>query len=177
MPRPLTRAAALAALLAASVGHAQDGAFDGPRIAAIVGVDETDSAPGRGAQSGFLYGAGLGYDRTLGAFVLGAEADVVGSQAATVEAGFVSAADRYITAAVRAGYLVTPRVLTFARGGIANARFSTSAGAFDQTGFTVGGGAEIAVSGNVFVRGEYRYSDYGSVLRGQQYSASLGWRF
>lgn len=173
------RFAAIAAalvMLPASAG-AQDSAFDGPRVGAIVGIDETDAAPGLGARSGLLYGVQLGYDRDLGGFVLGAEADIAASDARTETPAFTSEADRYLSAAVRAGFKLADPLLVYARGGIANTRISTSLGRFDQTGFTVGGGAEYAVAGRFYVRGEYRYSDYGSTLRGQQYVVGLGFRF
>lgn len=172
----LTATAAMLAVLPAAA-NAQDSAFEGPRVGAIVGIDETDAAPGLGARSGLLYGVQLGYDRDFGGFVLGAEADIAASDARTETPTFTSNADRYVSAAVRAGFKLADPLLVYARSGVANARISTSLGRFDQTGFTVGGGAEYAVTDRLYLRGEYRYSDYGSTLRGQQYMAGLGFRF
>jgi outer membrane autotransporter protein len=80
----------------------------------------------------------------------------------------------------RAGYLVTPTFLVYGTGGFAervidatvtcNGNFSprcfdneseTFAGHL-QAGWTVGAGIEWKVVNDVLVRGEYRYSDYGS---------------
>jgi outer membrane immunogenic protein len=81
---------------------------------------------------------------------------------------------------LRAGYLVLPTVLAYGTGGIAFQRISASmacAGAtspaclFDhmetqsQTlwGYTVGGGLEWRVAQNWLLRGEYRYSNFGTM--------------
>jgi outer membrane autotransporter protein len=80
----------------------------------------------------------------------------------------------------RAGYLVTPRFLVYGTGGFAERMIDASATCngiyspwcFDnesqtyanhlQAGWTVGGGIEWKMLNNVLLRGEYRYSDYGS---------------
>ena len=81
---------------------------------------------------------------------------------------------------LRAGYLVVPTVLAYGTGGIAFQRISATmacAGAtspaclFDhmetqsQTlwGYTVGGGLEWRVAQNWLLRGEYRYSNFGTM--------------
>jgi opacity protein-like surface antigen len=80
----------------------------------------------------------------------------------------------------RAGYLATPGFLVYGTGGFAermidanvtcigltspwckNNESQTYAGHL-QAGWTVGGGVEWKVLNNVVLRGEYRYSDYGS---------------
>jgi outer membrane immunogenic protein len=86
------------------------------------------------------------------------------------------------SARVRAGYLVTPSTLLYVTGGAAWLNFrSTSscalapAGSCTPTvsplsitnettklGWTIGGGGEVRVSSNWFLRGEYRYADFGT---------------
>ncbi len=80
----------------------------------------------------------------------------------------------------RLGYLVTPAFLLYGTGGLAERMIDanvTCSGATSpwcasdhnqtfsnhmQTGWTVGGGLEWKALNNVVLRGEYRYSDYGT---------------
>jgi outer membrane immunogenic protein len=81
---------------------------------------------------------------------------------------------------LRAGYLVLPTVLAYGTGGIAFQRISTTlactgatspACLFDHAetqndtlwGYTVGGGLEWRVAPNWLLRGEYRYSNFGTL--------------
>jgi len=70
----------------------------------------------------------------------------------------------------RFGYLVMPNILAYATGGVAWGKFDYAANNFNgaayatsaalsstQTGFTVGGGLEWAMTKNWFVRAEYLY--------------------
>ncbi|MCJ2185368.1 outer membrane protein [Novosphingobium beihaiensis] len=158
--------------------QAEDAGFSGPRAGVIAGYDRTDLAPGAGPQGGGLYGLQLGYDWNLGGVVLGVEADLAGSTADTDLPALRSDAQRYATVAARAGFEPLYGVLLFARGGVAHARVDIDPGAdFDGSGFTVGGGAELALSGRLYLRSEYRYSDYGDRLRGQQVLGGVGLRF
>ncbi|MCJ8159885.1 outer membrane protein [Sphingomonas sp. LaA6.9] len=67
----------------------------------------------------------------------------------------------------RAGYLVTPDTLLYARGGYTNARVKTTmtdiagtqSATTNQDGWLVGGGVERQLMSNVSARMEYRYSD------------------
>jgi outer membrane immunogenic protein len=166
------------ASLAAVPARAQDKAFEGPRAAVLLGGDNTDAAPGTDARRGFLYGVQLGHDKNFGNFVLGADADILASEASSFVGPVRSEADRYITLAARAGVKIGGRVLAFARGGLADARVTlTPGGSIARAGFTIGGGVEAVVTGQVFLRGEYRYADYGERLRGQHYLGSVGIRF
>jgi outer membrane immunogenic protein len=81
---------------------------------------------------------------------------------------------------VRAGYLLTPAFLVYGTGGLAERMIDanvTCNGATSpwctfndnqtfsnhlQTGWTIGGGLEWKALNNVVLRGEYRYSDYGT---------------
>lgn len=177
IPQPIA-IAALFAVLAAAPAAAEDGNFAGPRIAAVGGYDSTDYAPGAGAQDGAIYGLQIGYDLQHGALVYGVEADFTGASATTRLPALTSRADHFATVAVRAGFTPTDNILLFARGGIANARVTlTPGGSVDSTGWTAGGGGELAVTRQLFVRAEYRYSDYGQRLRGQQLVGAVGIRF
>lgn len=86
------------------------------------------------------------------------------------------------SARVRLGYLVTPSTLLYATGGVAWLNFdSTSSCALapagscaptvsplsitnetTKVGWTVGGGGEFRLASNWFLRGEYRYVDFGT---------------
>jgi outer membrane immunogenic protein len=82
---------------------------------------------------------------------------------------------------VRGGYLIMPEVLLYATGGFALQQLSStmscngatspacSALSLTQTnsdilpGWTIGGGLEWKIVSNLILRGEYRFSDFGSV--------------
>lgn len=81
----------------------------------------------------------------------------------------------------RLGYIVTPAVLAYVKGGIAWANTNVSALAlpilaeqadFTRTGFTVGGGIEWKFARNWTVFGEYNYYDFGT-KNGNLYSTGL----
>lgn len=173
------RYVAIAAILAALAAPAALASpFEGARVAAIAGLDRTDAAPGAGASDGFFYGGQLGYDVALGAVVVGAEADLGGSTATGRVGAVRSEQGLFATAAVRAGVTVGSNLLPFIRAGYAYHEVKRD-GASDlsSSGYTVGAGLDYAVGERVFLRGEYRYSDYGDRLRGQQFLAGVGLRF
>jgi outer membrane immunogenic protein len=85
----------------------------------------------------------------------------------------------------RLGFLVMPNVLLYGTGGVAWQNISTSAtcqhalndpfcfvvagnplftatNSTTRTGWTVGGGVDVKVASNWYVRGEYRYADFGT---------------
>lgn len=161
--------------------HAQadeDHTFAGPRVGAIAGYDNTDIAPGAGAADGFVYGGQIGYDYDFGRFVVGAESDFAGATTSGRVGTVSSEASHYFSLAARVGVKPLPQVLLFARGGLAEAKLRLApGGTVDNTGYTVGGGAELALLGHAYLRAEYRYADYGERLRGQQIVAGAGWRF
>jgi outer membrane immunogenic protein len=83
---------------------------------------------------------------------------------------------------VRAGYLISPTWLLYATGGVAFQEVSMNAACLGsannaswciavrnetasstRVGWTVGGGAEVMLSSNWLLRGEYRYSDFGTL--------------
>jgi len=118
--------------------------------------------------------AGVNYD--LGGFVLGAEADlnITDIQRTVVTAGIASATiglDYYGTVRARAGYAFN-RFLPYVTGGIAYGRFDTElsiaglgvivSDSENHVGWTIGAGAEYAVTDNLTVRAEYLYGDLGT---------------
>jgi outer membrane immunogenic protein len=74
---------------------------------------------------------------------------------------------RSIDLSVRAGYLVTPQTLVYARGGYVNQREHTTIDTTpatyyargNQNGWMLGAGVEHALTTNVTARLEYRYTD------------------
>ena len=159
--------------------------FTGARAQAVVGydsiragssVDDDGNENNDQSADGIVYGAAVGYDVDLGAVVIGPEAEFTYSSADTdftdgdfegfgfgnVDAG----RDHYLGA--RAGAKIGDRALAYVKGGYTNAKLnilSNTTGAdfesdFDLDGYRVGGGLEYAVSQNMFLNAEYRYSNY-----------------
>jgi outer membrane immunogenic protein len=173
----LYRTAAAFALLAglASPAHAE-----GPQLRAAVigGLERTDSAPGSGAEDGVYYGVQVGADWDLGGIKVGVEGDLGDSTANAPNGGNQANQSLFASAAVRLAVPVTDGARVFVRGGYAYHKIDYATGpSFDGHGFTAGGGAELDLGQSLFVRGEYRYADYGQTVRGQQFVAGLGIRF
>jgi outer membrane immunogenic protein len=73
---------------------------------------------------------------------------------------------------------VNPQVSVYAKGGYTNARLNLEDGntsyGFNNGGFRLGGGVEVAVSQPIVARLEYRYSDYGRThIEGQDTGISI----
>jgi outer membrane immunogenic protein len=124
---------------------------------------------------GFVYGLGVGYDLAAGRLRFGIEAEASDSTARDcfdfdlthicVKAG----RDLYVGA--RAGAMVGSNLLLYAKAGYTNilqtATFDGPIADFPpQTdrrkfdGLRLGAGAELAVGRNMFVKAEYRFSNY-----------------
>ncbi|MGJ4951710.1 outer membrane protein [Bradyrhizobium sp. HKCCYLS20291] len=123
-------------------------------------------------------GIQLGCDYQVDRFVVGiqAMADLGITNASTTvspQLTLNSRTSNLYTATLRAGYLVTPEVLLYARGGAAwtrtgvtatNAATGASASvAFNRSGWTVGAGAEWMFARNWSAFAEYDYADFGTV--------------
>ena len=188
--RKITAALLLATAAAATPAFAQDvnPTFTGPRVEGTIGYDHVGAGSsvsnnnGQDDQSidGLLYGGGIGYDiATSGGIVLGAEAEITGSTAKSQRRDYTSnfgfgrvkqGRDLYVVA--RAGVLVSPTTMVYAKGGYTNARLNVLAGDTQQTtdtdfnldGWRAGAGVEHAVGEHSYIKAEYRYSNYG---RGQ----------
>lgn len=174
--------AALAASAAfAAPAFAQDSTgdapFTGPRAEVITGWDRVDdsSTPGADATDGVVYGGAVGYDFQVGQAVIGFEGEATGAttrQRATsvIVPGdaFRVKAGRDLYVGGRVGFVVGERALIYAKGGYTNAqvdtRYVSGATTIDDKetldGWRLGAGAEVNLSGNVYVKGEYRYSNY-----------------
>lgn len=175
-----TAAAAFGAALA-TPALAQDGPFTGPRVEVLggydnLGVDGDGDAEGR---EGFAYGVGIGYDvQTAGGLVLGAEGEwtdattrarsyneFVAGDRLRVDAG----RDLYVGG--RVGYVVSPLAMVYAKAGYTNARiearYDDGVEGFrdhaNMDGYRLGAGIEYNMTPSTYVKGEYRYSHYGSV--------------
>lgn len=114
---------------------------------------------------GFTGGGFAGYNAELGnGVVAGIEGDVNYSNVKGDNAGTAvkSSVDGSLRA--RLGYAVSPNILPYVTGGgAAQSLKVTEGGASDRNtmlGWTAGAGVDVKVSENVFVRGEYRYTDF-----------------
>ena len=168
--------AALAAAAVAAPAAAQDAsAFNGPFVGVQLGWQqdrqslETSTVPQtvtRASGDGFAYGGQIGYDATIGSnFVLGVEGSITGRTGTNRFPTFDLEAGRTINATARAGFLITPQSLLYARGGYSNARFdirNPNGPSENRDGYLLGVGFEQSLARNVSARVEYNYSDYGN---------------
>jgi outer membrane immunogenic protein len=116
---------------------------------------------------GFVGGAFAGYNAELGnGIVAGIEGDVnySGIEGDNAGTSVKSGVDGSLRG--RLGYAVSPNILPYVTaGGAAQSLKVTEGGVKDSNtmlGWTAGAGVDVKVTDNVFVRGEYRYTDFGS---------------
>lgn len=178
-------AAVSAAAVAAPAMAQDDRTFTGPRVEALVGYDivkpgstvdiDNNDAVDQSIKDP-TYGVGAGFDFDFGGLVAGVEGEYLWPEARTNynTTGFTGfgvsnvEAGRELYAGVRAGVKVGSNALLYAKGGYTNASFDVLAS--DNVtdtltnakldGWRVGAGAEYAITRNLFVKGEYRYSNY-----------------
>lgn len=201
---------ATAGAIVASPAMAQDVAAPEPfsrfHVEGLVGYDITRAGSSADDDSsidndqsidGLLYGVGAGYDVRMGNFVVGPEAEVTWSTARTsfndgdfegFGIGNVKTnRDLYIGA--RVGYVVAPQTMVYAKGGYTNAKFDVRNGDgsvvtnrdIDADGWRIGAGLEQQIGNTMFVKVEYRYSNYekgeldytGDVPDGQRFNVDL----
>lgn len=173
-------AVAAAAVAMSAPAMAQDAAtFSGPHAEVLAGYDSLDTnSNGLGTPDGFLYGLGLGYDFQAGGAVFGVEAEIADSTAKRTIAGVDVDAARDIYVGGRAGFVIGDKALAYAKVGYTNARIETEGfGGDNGDGIRAGLGLEYKVGGNMFVKGEYRYSNYEGDVERNQVVAGLGIRF
>ena len=178
-------AASTAAIAAVPVAAQDNSAFTGPYVEVLGGYDI--ARPGSSTDidnaddvdqtiDDFAYGVGAGFDMAMGGAVVGVEGEWVKSEASTEydTTGFTDFgvgnvnAGRDLYLGLRGGVLATPSTLVYAKGGYTNAKMNVLA--TDNTtdvdtdvnldGWRVGAGVEQAVNENLFIKAEYRYSNY-----------------
>lgn len=193
--------AALAASAFASPAFAQDGApFTGLRAEGVIGYDRVSDGTGQdsGSSDGVTYGGAVGYDVQAGGAVFGVEGEITGSTTDTRADSLFAAGDRLtvdmgrdLYVGGRIGGVIGDSTLIYAKAGYTNARVnvrydlgSTSVREGENMdGFRVGAGLEKRLGGNLYVKGEYRYSNYGDLggydvdVDRHQVAAGIGIRF
>jgi outer membrane immunogenic protein len=183
-------AASLVVLAIAVPATAQDATADsvsGLRVEGRVGLDinevsadyddGVDIFEGSDSQSDLGYGAEIGYDFPVGdRFVVGAYAgvdlsdaeycsEILGNDVGCIDQG------RNITLGVRAGVPFGTNALAYAKGGYSNGRINVSYEDFDDVlddfdagdevdGFHLGAGVEFGLGENLYLKGEYVYTNY-----------------
>ena len=199
---------------------AADSPFNGPRIGVVGGYDQSgagssiddDTDDNNNDQSieGIGYGVEAGYDIDTGGAVIGIEGEYLESTADTqfedgdFEGFGLGSVDtnRDLYVGLRAGAKVTPNTLVYAKGGYTNAKYNILSNDgttefsndIDTDGYRVGAGVEYAMNSGVYIKGEYRYSNYSEAeidlegtladserfdvdLDRHQVMAAVGWRF
>jgi len=208
-------------IIAASVGVAAVAApaaaqnFSGPRVEGRIGWDGTNISikdtrdfGGRGnfssgsTASDLSIGGEVGFDVESGWLAFGGYAgvDLGENDEPFPDRAVVLETGRNFTAGGRVGYVVSPTVLLYAKGGYSNARvraqFTSGATAAqrsalagfdrDRNGFHAGGGAEFAVAQSFYGRLDYTHHKYKDFqvdanselsFRRNQVTAAIGYRF
>lgn len=148
----------------ASTGWA--GAYAGVQGGYDWGRSDSDlPGVGRRDQEGWVGGAFAGVQGQNGSIVYGVEGDVGYNGSDGSANGLTTEGGAEGSLRARLGYAVNDRVLLYGTGGGAAASLkasdATSSERNTMLGYTVGAGAEAKVTEKVFVRGEYRFTDYG----------------
>ena len=125
--------------------------------------------------NGFLGGIQAGYNWQFDQMIVGLETDIQGaglkSDAELSIGGATYGAEAKInwfgTTRARLGYTPVDRFMVYATGGVAYGKIKASYGDFSQSdtkvGYTVGAGAEYALTNNVTLKSEYLYTDLGKL--------------
>jgi outer membrane immunogenic protein len=187
---PIAAAMAVLPLCAAGAQDAQpqDAAVIAPqggRIELLAGYDDTLF------DHGALYGGRIGYDFRIGRrFSLGIEGeltDVTTHQSINFSTGRVSVQDGpdlYVGG--RVTYALSSRFNLHGAGGYTRARHGSffldnlnNVGGQEivDEGFRLSAGAQFSLGRKAFIGAEYRYSEYGSFQKRDQYVATVGFRF
>jgi len=169
--------AAVAAGIVATPAFAQtaQAPFTGLRIEGVAGYDSLRD--GHSSNDGLVYGGAVGYDVQLNTLVIGAEGELTGSTTDTRASNLVAPGDRFrvgmgrdVYLGGRVGFPLNATTMAYAKGGYTNARVDTrydvgTASTRDHInleGFRLGAGLEHQLGANTYIKGEYRYSNYGS---------------
>ena len=169
MPHLVRTAALCASLLAAAPAAAQwDGLYAGG-TGTITPGSVIDGFDDSNALMGGMFGAQLGYRFQLGPAVAGVEADYLFGETAYTSPDRKISIDQIGTIRANLGMPIGP-LLTYATAGVAFARANVEDNSgptslLDENshfGLTVGGGAELLVTSNLSVRGEYQFMQLGT---------------
>jgi len=184
MSKYLIAAFAVSTATIAAPAMAQDAgkSFSGAHVEVLGGWDRVQ---GEGSHDdGVLYGVGAGYDVRSGNAVFGLEGEASDSTQKQSDAGLTEHASRDLYVGGRVGAVVGGNNLLYAKAGYTNARYSVSGTATgvdlahgNLDGVRVGAGVEHQLSGNTFVKAEYRYSNYEQGVSRNQVVAGFGIRF
>ena len=169
-----TLALAGAALLAT---QASAEAFNGFYVGAQAGWQQDAGNKGYGDNKGdgFAYGGFLGYNFNInGNGIIGVEASLNGTTGnIAVGADQINVGTRWDIVG-RAGALISPKTLVYARGGWTQQKYTLDFGTGttneNRGGFTIGAGVEQAVTPNVTTRLQYDYAKY-SDFDGEDFGA------
>jgi outer membrane immunogenic protein len=138
--------------------------WDGFYVGGNLGFGNTDFSvdgiPGATTSgSGVLGGFQTGYNRQIGAFVLGAETDIDLTAIDKTTTGVSTKLPWFGTTRTRAGYLITPSLLAYGTGGVAYGRAEVSAQGttvkVPGVGWTAGAGVQYQLGGGWSVGAEY----------------------
>jgi len=177
--------------------------FRGFRLEGNVGADRFKAEGDKNTKFG--YGGTGGFDGLIGdKIVVGVEGSYWRPNKGTVTCGELNggalcqASSHELGAAIRVGYLVTPALLVFGKGGYVNdtQRNSFLSGAglyyvngnivgpgysavdrYSTDGYQGGGGVEYSVTPMLYVNGQYVYSRYDDHTSRQRAMLGIGIRF
>jgi len=175
-------AVSTAALAAPAMAQDADKTFSGAHVEALGGWDRVQ---GEGQHdNGVLYGVGAGYDFRSGNTVFGVEGEASDSTQKQNVGALTEHASRDLYIGGRAGVVVGGNNLLYAKAGYTNARFTVTGTDTGVTlargnlgGYRVGAGIEHQLSNNMFVKAEYRYSNYKDGVSRNQVVGGVGIRF
>ncbi len=186
----LAGSVSLAMALCAVPASAQ--VFDGPYVGLQAGwnhdkVGNTPSDIGnldmQNSRDSFTGGVFAGYNyKVAPRVVLGVEAGFnLGADDAIRNATAVIDPNYSFDVGARAGYLVNEKTMVYVRGGYENtrARIASVDGNGHDTfdGWSIGGGAERALTSNISARLEYRYSDLNGSFDRHQALVGVAYNF
>lgn len=175
----------------ASVSSSNGTAFGGFRAEVQAGGDRFQSQGTHDDKFG--WGGAVGFDGIIAnKFVIGPEFSYWRGRGENVTPGVAGGtvaqkSFQELGAGIRAGYLVTPKVLVYGIGGYVDSEqrkaFSGVGGTggyydhFHTVGYQAGAGAEYSITKHVYTGLGYRYSNYDDHTIQQRVYASAGVRF
>lgn len=189
----------VAALLAGGIAtpalaqEEADAPNTGLRVEGIVGYDTADLDDAEG--DGVVYGAAVGYDFQVGKFAAGIEAEYSDSDIDDCASGVIVVGDSFCAESKRDLYVggrlgiasLSSTSLLYVKAGYTNLKvgvdYDTTGSADDFSindeldGVRVGGGVQVGLGRQFYVKGEYRYSNYEQDFDKHQFVGGVGVRF